>query len=164
MTFDIDANGILHVTARDKATGKEQKITVTASTNLNKQDIEKMVQEARQHETDDKKRKETIEVRNTADNLIYQTEKALKDLGDKVSADEKTKIETKVSDLRTASQTDDLDQIKKLTEDLQNAFYALSQQLYSQGQPQPESGPGPATPPPAEGSDGDVIDGEVKDA
>jgi len=165
VTFDIDANGILHVTARDKASGKEQKITVTASTNLNKQDIEKMVQEARQHESEDKKRKEIIEVRNTADNLAYQTEKALKDLGDKVSSDERSKIEGKVTDLRTAAQGDDIDNIKKLTEDLQNAFYALSQQLYSQGQPQPEGGPaGPSTPPPADGNDGDVIEGEVKDA
>ena len=165
VTFDIDANGILHVTAKDKATGKEQKITVTASTNLNKSDIEKMVQEARQHEGEDKKRKEAIEVKNNADNLAYQTEKTLKELGDKVSADERAKIESQISDLRAAAQTDDVDRIKKLTEDLQNAFHALSQQLYSQGQPQgaPEGGPGPATPPPS-GGDGDVIDGEVKDA
>jgi molecular chaperone DnaK len=164
VTFDIDANGILHVTARDKASGKEQKITVTASTNLNKQDIEKMVQEARQHEGDDKKRKELIEVRNTADNLLYQTEKALKELGDKVSADERSNIEGKVSDLRAAAQTEDVENIKKLTEDLQNAFYALSQQLYAQGQPQPESASGPSTPPPTDETDGDVIEGEVKDA
>ena len=162
VTFDIDANGILHVTAKDKATGKEQKITVTASTNLNKSDIEKMVQEARQHEGEDKKRKELIEAKNTADNLAYQTEKTLKDLGDKVSADEKAKIESKISDVRAAAQTEDVDRIKKVTEDLQNAFYALSQQLYSQGQPQPEAAGGPSTPPPS--SDGDVIDGEVKDA
>ncbi len=166
VTFDIDANGILHVTAKDKASGKEQKITVTASTNLNKQDIEKMVQEARQHEGEDKKRKEIIEVRNTADNLIYQTEKALKDLGDKVASDEKTNIESKVSDLRAAAQTEDVDNIKKLTEELQNTFHALSQQLYAQGQPQPEpeGGPAPSTPPSADGNDGDVIEGEVKDA
>jgi len=106
-------------------------------------------------------------VRNTADNLAYQTEKALKDLGEKVSADERTKIEGKVSDLRAAAQSDDVDKIKKLTEDLQNAFYALSQQLYSQGQegqPQPQGSAGPSAPPPSDGSDGDVIDGEVKDA
>jgi len=166
VTFDIDANGILHVTAKDKASGKEQKITVTASTNLNKQDIEKMVQEARQHEGEDKKRKEIIEVRNTADNLIYQTEKALKDLGDKVAADEKSSIESKVSDLRAALQTEDVDNIKKLSEELQNTFHALSQQLYAQGQPQaqPQDGSGPSTPPPTEEADGDVIEGEVKDA
>ncbi len=163
VTFDIDANGILHVTAKDKASGKEQKIMVTASTNLNKQDIEKMVQEARAHETEDKKRKEIIEVRNTADNLAYQTEKALKDLGDKVSASEKSSIEGKISELRATAQTEDVEKIKKLTEDLQNAFYALSQQLYAQGQPQPgQPGAGPSTPPPPGGDD--VVDGEVKDA
>ncbi len=165
VTFDIDANGILHVTAKDKATGKEQKITVTASTNLNKQDIEKMVQEARQHESEDKKRKELIEARNAGDNLVYQTEKALRDLGDKVSSDERSKIESKVSDLKQAVQGDDVSRITSLTEEVQQAFHALSQQLYSQGQPQPEGGP--AAPPPPEGGsgdDGDVIDGEVKDA
>jgi molecular chaperone DnaK len=162
VTFDIDANGILHVTARDKASGKEQKVTVTASTNLNKQDIEKMVQEARAHEAEDKKRKEMIEVRNTADNLAYQTEKALKDLGDKVPAAERATIEGKMAELKQAAQGDDVERIKKLTEEVQQAFYALSQQLYAQGQPQP--GGGPATPPPPSGSDGDVIDGEAKDA
>ena len=159
VTFDIDANGILHVTAKDKASGKEQKITVTASTNLNKQDIEKMVQEARAHEAEDKKRKEAIEVKNQADNLVYQTEKALKDLGDKVPVAERGNIETKLAELKQALQGDDIDQTKKLTEEVQQAFYALSQQLYAQGQPQPEGGP--AAPPPGGGDD--VIDGEVKE-
>jgi molecular chaperone DnaK len=166
VTFDIDANGILHVTARDKATGKEQKITVTASTNLNKQDIERMVQESRAHEAEDKKRRELIEVRNTADSFVYQTEKALRDLGDKVPANDRTNIESKIADLKSASQTDDVERIKKTTEEVQNAFYALSQMLYGQGQqPQPEGGPSAPPPPPAgEGSNGDVIDGEVRDA
>ncbi len=160
VTFDIDANGILHVTARDKASGKEQKVTVTASTNLNKQEIDKMVQEARAHEAEDKKRKEIIEVRNQADSLTYQTEKALRDLGDKVSASERSKIESKISELKQALQSEDVDRIKKLTEELQQAFYALSQQLYAQGQPG-QPGSGPATPPPPGGDD--VVDGEVKD-
>ncbi|PKN93361.1 MAG: molecular chaperone DnaK [Chloroflexi bacterium HGW-Chloroflexi-6] len=159
VTFDIDANGILHVTAKDKASGKEQKITVTASTNLNKQDIDKMVQEARAHEAEDKKRKESIEVKNSADNLIYQTEKALKDLGDKVAQGERGNIEAKVAELKQALQGDDIEKTKKLTEEVQQAFYALSQQLYAQGQPQPEGGP--AAPPPGGGDD--VIDGEVKE-
>jgi molecular chaperone DnaK len=165
VTFDIDANGILNVTARDKATGKEQKVTVTASTNLNKQDIEKMVQEARQHEAEDKKHRELIDARNTADSFVYQTEKALRDLGDKVPAAERSNIEAKVNELKTAAQTEDVAHIKKATEDVQNAFYALSQMLYGQGQPQPEGpGGGPSTPPPSGGNDGDVIDGEVHDA
>jgi molecular chaperone DnaK len=166
VTFDIDANGILNVTAKDKASGKEQKITVTASTNLNKQDIEKMVQESKQHEADDKKRREAIDARNTADNLVYQTEKALRELGDKVPASERSNIETKISDLKQAMPSEDVEHIKKLNDELQNAFHALSQQLYSQGQPQPGSGPqssGSAATPDADG-DGDVIDGEVRDA
>ncbi len=160
VTFDIDANGILHVTARDKATGKEQKVTVTASTNLSKQDIERMVQEARSHEAEDKKRRELIEARNVADSLVYQTEKALRDLGEKVPANERGNIESKINDLKSAAQGEDLNRIRKATEEVQQAFHALSQQLYAQGQPQPEAPGGPSTPPP---SDGDVIDGEVKE-
>jgi molecular chaperone DnaK len=158
VTFDIDANGILHVTAKDKASGKEQKVTITASTNLNKNDIERMVQEARQNEAADKKRREVIQVKNDADNLAYQIEKSLRDLGDKVPAAEKDSIESKVNELKQAAQGEDVDKIKKLTEELQNTFHALSQQLYSQGQPQaqPEGGP-------SNHQDGDVIDGEVKE-
>jgi molecular chaperone DnaK len=166
VTFDIDANGILNVTAKDKASGKEQKITVTASTNLNKQDIEKMVQESKQHEAEDKKRREAIDARNTADNLVYQTEKALRELGDKVPASERSTIETKISELKQVMQSDDVDKIKKLNDELQNAFHALSQQLYSQEQAQPESGSQGSAPgtPPVEDAEGDVIDGEVRDA
>jgi molecular chaperone DnaK len=157
VTFDIDANGILHVTAKDKATGKEQKVTITASTNLNKSDIERMVQESKQNEAADKKRREAIQVKNDADNMTYQVEKALRDLGDKVPSAEKASIETKVNELKQAAQGDDIDKIKKLTEELQNTFHALSQQMYAQGQgqqPQPEGGPAP---------DGNVVDGEVKE-
>ena len=158
VTFDIDANGILNVAAKDKASGKEQKVTITASTNLNKNDIDRMVQEARQNETADKKRREMIEVKNGADNLTYQIEKSLRDLGDKVPSAERGAIETKVNELKQAAQGDDLDKIKKLTEELQNTFHALSQQLYAQGQPQPEGGPTSTGP-----KDGDVIDGEVRE-
>jgi len=162
VTFDIDANGILNVTAKDKATGKEQKVTITASTNLSKEEIERKVQEARQHEAEDRKRRELIEARNTADNLAYQTEKTLRELGDKVPASEKSNIESKINDLKQAAQGDDTARIKRLTEEVQQAFHALSQQLYAQGQPQPgASSAGPSTPPP---SDGDVIDGEVREA
>ncbi|MBK8782922.1 MAG: molecular chaperone DnaK [Anaerolineales bacterium] len=158
VTFDIDANGIIHVTAKDKATGKEQKVAITASTNLNKSDIDRMVQEARQNESADKKRREVIEVKNNADNLGYQIEKSLRELGDKVPADERTSIEAKVSELKQVAQGDDVDKIKKLTEELQNTFHALSQQMYAQGQPQPQPEGGPSAP-----QDGDVIDGEVKE-
>jgi molecular chaperone DnaK len=161
VTFDIDANGILHVTARDKATGKEQKVTITASTNLNKNDIDRMVQESRAHEAEDKKRRELIDAKNTADSLVYQTEKALRDLGDKVPSAERGAIETKINDLKSAAQTDDINRIQKATEQVQQAFHALSQQLYAQGQPQPEAPGGPSTPP--RSNDGDVIDGEVRE-
>jgi molecular chaperone DnaK len=162
VTFDIDANGILHVTAKDKATGKEQKVTITASTNLNKSDIERMVQEARQNEAADKQRRELIEVKNNADNMAYQTEKTLRELGDKVPANERSNIESKVSELKQAAQTDDLARIKKATEEVQQAFYALSQQLYAQGQPQGQAeGGGPSGQRP--GNEGDVIEGEVKE-
>ena len=166
VTFDIDANGILNVTAKDKATAKEQKITVTASTNLNKDDIARKVEEAKKYEAEDKKRRELIDARNNADNLIYQTEKSLRELGEKVSSEERGKIEGKVSDLKQAVQSDDMNRVKKTTDELQNMFYALSQQMYAQDQKPPEGGPqpeGPQTPPPG-GNDGDVIDGEVRDA
>jgi molecular chaperone DnaK len=159
VTFDIDANGILHVTAKDKATGREQKVTITASTNLNKNDIERMVQEARQHESEDKKRRELIDARNTADNLVYQTEKALRDLGDKVSGSDGQDIQNKINDLKQALQGEDVNRIRQASEKVQQAFHALSQQLYAQGQPQPETPGGPSTPP----NDGDVIDGEVRE-
>jgi len=163
VTFDIDANGILHVTARDKATGKEQKITVTASTNLNKSEIDRMMQESQAHEAEDKKRKEVIEARNVADNLIYQVEKAMRDLGEKLSSGERGEVEAKVNDLKTALTGEDAARITKASEDLQKSFYALSEKLYGQqGQPQPDGAGGPSTPPPS--GDGDVIDGEVKDA
>jgi molecular chaperone DnaK len=160
VTFDIDANGILNVTAKDKATGKEQKVTITASTNLSKNDIDRMVNEARSHEAEDRKRRELIDAKNTADSLVYQTEKALRDLGDKVPSAERGEIETKINDLKSAAQGDDISRIKQASEKVEQAFHALSQQLYAQGQPQPEAGGGPSTPPP---TDGDVIDGEVKE-
>ena len=160
VTFDIDANGILNVTAKDKASGKEQKVTITASTNLNKNDIDRMVQEARQNEGEDKKRRELIEAKNNADSLVYQTEKALRDLGDKVSSSDAQDIQSKVDELKSAEQSDDINRIKRATEEVQQAFHALSQQLYAQGQPQPETSGGPSTPP---SNDGDVVEGEVRE-
>jgi molecular chaperone DnaK len=164
VTFDIDANGILNVTAKDKATAKEQKITVTASTNLNKDDIARKVEEAKKYEAEDKKRREIIDARNNADSLLYQTEKALRELGEKVPSSDRGNIEAKINDLKQAIQSDDLALIKKATNDLQNVFYALSQQLYAQGQTPPQEGPqtpGPETPPPG-GDEGEVIDGEAR--
>ncbi|MBT3240221.1 MAG: molecular chaperone DnaK [Chloroflexi bacterium] len=142
VTFDIDANGIINVSAKDKATAKEQKITITATTNLEESDIERMVQQAKENEAEDKKNRELIENKNNADSLAYQTEKALVDLGDKVEAGEKENIEKLIEEVRTASQGNDLSQIKEKTDGLQNAFNALSQQLYAQEGGEPGAAPG----------------------
>jgi molecular chaperone DnaK len=132
VTFDIDANGILNVTARDKATSKEQKVTITASTNLSKEEIDRKVREARDHEAEDRKQRELAEERNTADNLAYQTEKTLRELDGKISDSDRANIESKVSVLREAIKGSDVARIKSLSEDMQNAFHAISQQLYAQ--------------------------------
>jgi len=171
VTFDIDANGILNVTAHDKATGKEQKVTITASTNLNKDEIERKVHEAREHEAEDKRQRDLIQARNTADNLLYQTEKTLRELQDKVPANDRQNIESKVSQLREAMKGSDINRINNLTGEVQNAFYALSQQLYaaqSTGQPGngssagPESG-GNGQKPRNPDSEGEVLEGEFHD-
>jgi molecular chaperone DnaK len=151
VTFDIDANGILNVTAHDKATGREQKVTVTASTNLNKDEIERKVRESREHEADDRRQRELIQARNSADSLVYQTEKTLGDLRDKVPASDRQNIEAKLNQLREAMKGNDTNQINNLTNDVQNAFYALSQQLYAtqeSGQP----GNGKSSRPSSEGN------------
>jgi molecular chaperone DnaK len=165
VTFDIDANGILNVAAKDKATGKEQKITVTASTNLNKDEIARMVEQARLHESEDRQRRELVEARNAADSLAYQTEKTLKELGDKVPAAERSSIEAKVKDLRSALEGEDREKIKRLNEELQNAFHALSQQLYAQGQQAgeaPQNGHSPNGQTPQD--EGEVVEGEFHPA
>jgi molecular chaperone DnaK len=138
VAFDIDANGILNVVARDKATGREQKVTITASTNLSKQDVERMVDEAKRHGADDKKRRELIDARNQADTLAYQAEKALRDLGSRVPDADRSRIEGKIGELRSAMNAEDIGRIRQLTEEVQQASYALSQQMYAQ--PSPEAG------------------------
>jgi molecular chaperone DnaK len=163
VTFDIDANGILNVTAKDKATGKEQKVTITASTNLGKDEVEKMVQQARQHEADDRKRRELVEARNTADSIAYQTEKTLQELGEKVPGSERQNIESKIKDLREAIKGDNAEQIKRQTEELQNAFHALSQQLYAQQQQGGEQG-GNGRGPEGPEDEGEVVEGEFREA
>jgi len=137
VTFDIDANGILNVMARDKATGKEQKVTITASTNLSKAEIDKMIQQSRMHEADDRQRRELVEARNNADSLAYQTEKALRDLGEKVPQSERRNIQSQVNDLREAAKGDDIARIQRVSGDLQNAFHALNQQMSASQEPSP---------------------------
>lgn len=141
VTFDIDANGILNVSARDKATGKEQKITITASTNLSKDDVQRMVNEAEQHASDDHARRELIELKNQADTMAYQAEKTLEDLGEKVDASTRTTIEGQIASLREAINGDDKDGMRTGMEQLQQSLYALSQNAYgSGGEPEGESG------------------------
>ena len=132
VTFDIDANGIVHVSAKDLGTGKSQDITITSSTNLSEDEIEKMVKEAQQHEAEDKKRKEEIEVRNNADSLLYQAEKTLKDLGDKMTQTEKDDINKEIENVKKALEGSDIDAIKNASEKLSQAFYGVSSRIYQE--------------------------------
>jgi molecular chaperone DnaK len=160
VTFDIDANGILNVKAKDKATGKEQSVTITASTNLNKADIEKMVDEAAENRSADEARKELVELRNQGDTVAYQAEKLVKDMGDKITDDQRSSIESKVKDLREAIQGDDKARIKNLLDALQNDLQAIGQAAYQQ-QAEPQTG-SPADN--GHGNDEDVVEGEFREA
>ena len=132
VTFDIDANGIVNVSAKDLGTGKEQHITITASSNMSKEDIDKAVKEAEMYAAEDKKRKEEVDVRNQGDQMVYQTEKTLSELGDKLDAAEKSEVESKLQALKTALTGTDTAAIKAATEELTQAFYKLSEKLYQQ--------------------------------
>ena len=132
VTFDIDANGIVHVSAKDLGTGKEQSITITASTNMSKDDIDKAVKDAEQYAAEDKKRREDVDARNNADQMVFQTEKALSELGDKVSPSEKSECEAKLNALKEALKGTDIEAIKAKQDDLQKAFYAISEKVYQQ--------------------------------
>lgn len=140
VTFDIDANGIVHVSAKDMGTGNEQQITITASSNLSESEIERAVKEAERYAAEDKRRKEEVETRNQADSIVYQTEKTLKDMGDKLSPEDRSVIEAEVNKVKEALKGTDTAAIKKATEDLTQAFYGISQKLYQQN---PQGGPGP---------------------
>jgi molecular chaperone DnaK len=172
VTFDIDANGILHVKAKDKATGKEQSVQITASTNLSNDEIENLVNEAKSHQAEDQSKRDLVEARNNADNLIYVTEKSLKELGDKVPVNDRGQIEQTLEELRSAMGGSDLNQIRQLTEQLQQASHALTQQMYQQAGPGPDMGgaAGGAAGPDMGGapgsdspeSDEDVVEGEYR--
>jgi molecular chaperone DnaK len=161
VTFDIDANGILNVTAKDKASGKEQKVTITASTNLNQKDIDRMVEESKHNAADDARRKQAAETRNVADNTAYQAEQLLRDLGDKVPSNQRESIQGKINDLRQVMKGDDVNRIQSLTSELQSLLGQLSQQAAAGGasQPQPDAGSGSTGTGP-----NDVVDGEFHEA
>ena len=143
VTFDIDANGIVNVSAKDLGTGKEQHITITSSTNMSKEDIDKAVKEAEQFAAEDAKRKEEVDVRNQADQVIYQTEKALEDAKDKISADDKASVEAALNKLKEAMKGTDVEAIKTATEEASKAFYPIAEKMYQQTGAQGGAQPGP---------------------
>ena len=142
VTFDIDANGILHVSAKDLGTGKEQKISITGSSGLSKDEVERMQKEAELHAEEDKKAKESIEIRNNADNLAYQSEKQLAEIGDKISGDQKAEIEAKIAAVREALKGNDTDAIKDAYTELQNKFQSVSEELYKNASASAGAAPG----------------------
>jgi len=160
VTFDIDANGIVNVSAKDKATGKEQSITITGSSNLDKKDIERMVQEAAAHAEEDRRLRELAEAKNRADQAIYQTERLLKDLGDSVPADEKLRIETAMENVKKAVESNEIADIRRTLEELQQESYKLSEMLYKRAAQGDGSSPQPGT----NGSGAKPSDEEVIDA
>ena len=162
VTFDIDANGIVNVSAKDLGTGREQKITITSNTNMSKEDVEKAVQEAEQYAAEDKKKRESVEIRNSADQMVYQCEKTLEELGDKVDAADKSDLEAKIADLKEALKGEDIDAIKAKQEDLTKKFYDVSAKVYQANAPQDGAAPAGdngSTPPPTD--DGGYYNGEV---
>ena len=169
VTFDIDANGIVNVSAKDLGTGAEQKITITASSNLSKEDIDKAVREAEQYAEQDKARKDEVDTRNNADQIIYQSEKTLNEMGDKVTEAEKAPVKEAIEKLKTAQKGTDLAAIKAATEEVQKAFYAVSEKLYKNAAPQGEPNANPnagQAGQQAGGNDDGVVDAdyeEVKD-
>ena len=131
VTFDIDANGIVNVTAKDRGTGKEQHITITSSTNMSKEDIDKAVHEAERFAEEDKKQKEAVEIRNQAENTIFQTEKTMNELGDKISESDKAPVNTAIAKLRETLKGSDIEAIKADTDALQKAFYPIAEKIYN---------------------------------
>jgi len=163
VTFDIDANGIVNVSAKDLGTGKEQKITITASTKMSDADIEKKVKEAEQYAEEDKKRKEDIEIKNNADTLVYQTEKTLKDLEGKISAEEKASAQSAADELKKAIESNDTAQMKDKTEKLTKVFNDLAQKLYAQAGPQAGEQGGADFSQGSQGPDDNVVDAEFEE-
>ena len=156
VSFDIDANGIVHVSAKDLGTGKEQKITIQSDSGMSKEDIDRMVNEAKAHEAEDKKQKEEVEVRNQTDSLCYSTEQTLNELGDKVSADVKSKAEAAIADAKKALEGSDVEAIKAAGESLQSVAYELAQVVYADAQQQTDGAAG------AQSADDDVVDADYE--
>ncbi len=166
VTFDIDANGIVHVSAKDMATGNSQQVSITASTNLTDEDIDKAVKDAEAHAAEDKKRKEEIEVRNNAESLVYNCEKTLTDLGDKISGEEKAKVETEIDNVKKSLEGSDTEAIKQATEKLTTVFYSISEKLYNQNAANAQAATGEnnaeASQGQSSGENGNVYDADYK--
>ncbi len=165
VTFDIDANGIVNVSARDKATGKEQSIQITASSGLSKEEIDNLVKDAEMHADDDKKKRELVEARNSADAMIYSTEKSMRELGDKVDSATKSKVEDAISTLKKAMESEDISEINRLSEELTTASHKLAEAMYQQasaGQQQPGAG-GSAEQPGGASPEEDVVDADFEE-
>ena len=164
VTFDIDANGIVHVSAKDRGTNKEQSMTITGQSSLSKDDIDKMVKDAEAHAEEDKKRREEAEVRNNADSLVYQTEKVLREQGDKLTAEDKSAVEGPLADLRSALNGSDTDTIKNATEKLMTASQAFSQKLYEAASRDANAAGTSASGQQSGANDSDIVDAEIVDA
>jgi molecular chaperone DnaK len=165
VTFDIDANGILNVSAKDMATSKQQAITITASSGLAKEEVEKMVKEAEVHAAEDARRKEQIEIRNQADSLVYTTERTLREHGDKVPEADKKAIEEALTEAREALKTEDIERIKRAQETLTKASHKLAEIMYREAQAKAQAGATASGPQEAagKGPEGDVVDAEFED-
>jgi molecular chaperone DnaK len=163
VTFDIDANGIVHVSAKDRGTNKEQSMTITGQSSLSKDDINKMVKDAEAHAEEDKKRREEAEVRNNADSLVYQTEKVLREQGDKLTAEDKSAVEGPLADLRSALNGSDTDTIKNATEKLMTASQAFSQKLYEAASRDANAAGTSASGQQSGANDSDIVDAEIVD-
>ena len=165
VTFDIDANGIVNVSARDKGTGREQKITIVASSGLSKDQIERMVRDAEAHAAEDKQRKEEVEERNLADSAAYRAEKSINELGDKITPEQKSELESKIADIRAALSTDDVARIKSARESLEQSFHKISESIYRSAGASGDGGPAGAEQGPTDqaGPQDDTIEGEYKE-
>jgi molecular chaperone DnaK len=163
VTFDIDANGIVEVSAKDQATGKQQSIRITHSSGLSQEEIDRLVKDAELHSEDDRRKKELVDARNTADGLIYSTEKTLAEHADKIDPGTRAEVERAAGDLKRAAEGDNVDEIKRLTETLTHASHALAQSMYQQAGPQAGPGNGQASRPSTSGSDDEVVDAEYEE-
>jgi molecular chaperone DnaK len=164
VTFDIDANGIVHVSAKDLGTGKEQSIQITASSGLSEEEIEKLIKDAETHAEDDKKKRELVDARNHADSLIYQTEKSIKELGDKIDATLKTNVEDVIERLKKAMEGTDTEEIKRLTEELTQTSHKLAEAMYAKASGGQQPGEQPGGPAEQEApKDEDVVDADFEE-